>query len=293
MAVFGFNLDDAERFQNEVDKVRCKLQDDINYRNDVINHGESYNCIKDYFQEKVSFLLYSSKVKIEKFYRIRKIKTNKPFTSRKELIYPEPSYDHEDRMNNAKFRVLYVSLNEHTAIAETRIDENYIGQYFQLTRFSTEKKLKVFKLGRFSGLYLNTPRDSNYSKKQMKKMFGSEDHDTTIQGYSSLECAIADILYNTNKDYHLLSSILADAIFAKIPNIDAIMYPSMQNRYGINLAIKKESADLLKITYSSLNKLEKAYQNGFYKYYTKMECLNFDDKDNFEFNSVEGNAIFR
>jgi len=293
MAIQGFNLDEVERFQNEVAKVRCKLQYDINYRNDIINHGKNYNYIKEYFQKIVKFLQYSSEVKIESFYRIRKSETSKPFTSRKELIYPDPNSNHQDRMNNTKFRVLYVSLNEYTAIAETRINENYINQYFQLTRFSTKKKLQVFKLGRFSELYLDTPRDSDYLKKQMKDMFGSENHDRTIQGYSALECAMADILYDTDKDYHLLSSILADAIFTKNPNIDAIMYPSMQNRYGINLAIKKECANLLQIKYSSLNKLEKAYQNGFYKYYTKMDCLNFDDEDNFKFNHVEENAIFR
>lgn len=293
MPTQGFNLDEAEQFQNEIAKVKCKLQYDINYRNDVINHGKNYNDIKEFFQKIIKFLQYSSEVKIESFYRIRKTKTDKPFTSRKELIYPEANCNHKDRMNNTKFRVLYVSLNEHTAIAETRINENYISQYFQLTRFSTEKKLQVFKLGRFSELYLDTPRDSNDVKKQMKDMFGSENQDRTLQGYSALECAMADILYDTDKDYHLLSSILADAIFTKNPNIDAIMYPSMQNRYGTNLAIKKESADLLKIKYSSLNKLEKVHQNGFYKYYTKMDCLNFDDENNFEFNNVEGNAIFR
>ena len=124
-------------------------------------------------------------------------------------------------------------------------------------------------------------------------MFGSEYHDSTIQGYSALECAIADILYDTDKDYHILSSILADAIFTLNPDIDAIMYPSMQNRYGVNLAIKKESADSLEITYSSLNILKNAYPNGFYKYYTKMECLNFNNENNFEFTNVEGNAIYR
>lgn len=293
MAIQGFNLDEVEQFQNEVAKVRCKLQYDIDYRNDVINHGKNYNYIKEYFQKIVKFLQYLSEAKIENFYRVRKIETSKPFTSRKELIYPEPNSNHKDRMNNTKFRVLYVSLNENTAIAETRIDENYVSRYFQLTRFSTEKKLQVFKLGRFSELYLDTPRDSDYVKSQMQDMFGSENHDRTIQGYSALECAIANVLYDTEKDYHLLSSILADAIFTKNPNIDAIMYPSMQNRYGINLAIKKESTDLFKITYSSLNQLEKVYQNGFYKYYTKMDCLNFDDENNFEFNSVEENAIFR
>lgn len=293
MTIQGFNLDEVEQFQKEVAKVRNRLNDDIDYHNDVINHGKNYNFIKKYFQKAARFLQYPCKVKIENFYRVRKNETDKPFTSRKELIYPEPNLKHKDRMNNTKFRVLYVSLNEHTAIAETRIGRNYIDQYFQLTRFSAENTLTAFKLGMFSELYLDSPRDSDYVKKQMKDIFGSEHLESAMQGYSALECAMADILYDIDEDYHFLSSILADAIFTINPNIDAIMYPSMQNRYGINLAIKKESADLLKITYSSLNKLEKVYQNGFYKYYTKMDCLDFNDENNFEFTDVVENTIFR
>lgn len=287
MAIQGFNLDEVEQFQNEISKVRCRLQYDIDYRNDVSHHGKNYNYIKEYFQKIIKFLQYSSEAKIESFYRVRKNETDKPFTSRKELIYPEPNLNHKDRMNNTKFRVLYVSLNEYTAIAETRMDENYINQFFQLTRFSADKELKIFNLGKFSELYFDSPRDSDYIKQQMIEIFGSEHNDRTIQGYSALECAVADILYDRNNDYHLLSSILADAIFTLNPNIDAIMYPSVQNRYGTNLAIKKESADLLKITYSSLNILKNVYQNGFYKYYTKMDCINFDNEYNFEFNNVE------
>ena len=293
MAIMGFNLDEVKQFQNEIGKLKCKIKYDINYRNDILNHSNNYNHIKEYFQEISRYLQYTEKVDINDFYRIRKNDTCEPFMTRKELIYPEPNIKHEDRMNNTKFRVLYVSLNEYTAMAETRIDNNYIGSFFQLTRFSTTTPLTVYKLGIFSELYLNSPRDSKYVKAKLKDILGSEEHDITIQGYSALECAIADVLYDTDEDYHILSSILADAIFTINPNVNAIMYPSMQNRYGVNLAIKKECADSLEISYSSLNQLEKVYPNGFYKYYTKMDCEDFNDEDNFKFNNVDGNATFR
>ena len=70
-------------------------------------------------------------------------------------------------------------------------------------------------------------------------------------------------------------------------DLEVIMYPSMQNRYGINLAIKKECADLMKIEYSCLNKLEEVYQNGFFKYYLIVECLNFDNIDSFIFHIIK------
>jgi len=293
MTIQGFNLDEVEQFHNQVSKIIKQLKDDIDYRNDIIAHGKNYNNVKIYFQKISRFLQYPNSANINNFYRVRKNETDNPFKSRKELVYPEPNTNQKDRMNNTKFRILYVSLNEFTAIAETRIDNDYIGKNFQLTRFSTNNTLTVYKLGMFSELYLNSPRDSDYVKEKMNNMFGSEHHDKTIQGYSALECAMADILYSKEEDYHLLSAILADAIFTTNPKIDAIMYPSMQNRYGINLAIRKECADLLEISYSSLNELQKVYQNGFYKYYTKMECLDFDNIKEFEFNKIERNATFR
>lgn len=124
-------------------------------------------------------------------------------------------------------------------------------------------------------------------------MFGSEGHDTTIKGYSALECAMADVLYDQNDGYHILSSILADAIFSTSPEIDAIAYRSMQNRYGTNFAFKKESADSLSISYSALNRVVEVYRNGFFKYLTEMDCLDFSNSDSFSFKRTEGRCVFR
>ncbi|BAK73176.1 RES domain-containing protein [Arcobacter sp. L] len=289
----GCNLKEVINFENEINKLREKLKKDENYRKDVINCGSSYGKIKSFFQEFCKFLNYIEKIDGYEFYRIRKNNSDKPFTTRKELIYPEANPNHKDRMNNKNFRVLYVSLNEYTAMAEARLDSSYINKKFQLTRFSTSNALTVYKLGMFSELYFNTDRDSEHTQKIIKNLFNENITDKLIQGYSAIECALADILYDKTEDYHILSSILADAIFSLNPSIDAIMYPSMQNRYGINLAIKKECADVLDIKYTSLNQLVEIYKNGFYKYYTKMECENFKDENNFEFTIVEGNCIYR
>lgn len=289
----GCNLEEVVNFENNINKLKEKLKKDENYRNDLINGGSSYDKIKEFFQEYCKFLNYIGKINGYDFYRIRKNNSDKPFTFRKELIYPEANSNHKDRMNNKNFRVLYVSLNEYTAMAEARLDSSYIDKKFQLTRFSINNTLTVYKLGMFSELYFNTDRDSQSTQEILKNLFNENITDKLIQGYSALECAIADILYDKTEDYHILSSILADAIFSLNPSIDAIMYPSMQNKYGINLAIKKECADVLEIKYTSLNELVEVYKNGFYKYYTKMECENYENKNNFEFVRVKGKCINR
>jgi len=292
MAIFGFNLDDTKKFELKVNKIREEIESNNNYKNSILNNEKEYISIKDYFKTVVRFLQYTSKVKIESLYRVRKLDNENPYTDRDNLIYPPPNYQHKDRMNNILFRVLYVSLHEFTAMAETQIGKSYIDSYFQLTRFTTDREFTVYKLGQFSELYIDKPRDSEYVKNEMIRYFGSANYDMTIQGYSALECAVADILYDQRDDYHILSSIMADAIFSVNPSIDAIMYPSVQNRYGTNLALKKDIVDNLNISYTAVNQLDEVYSNGFFKYRTIQDCLKADS-DKFFFSQTEGVCVFR
>lgn len=287
MAILGCNLKEVEHFTNEVSKVMEKLNADEKYLYNVLNHHREYDGIKNFFVNFVKFLTYRHNMVIDTVYRVRKCIGDSPFLSKKELMYPPPNIDHKDRMNNTSFRVLYTSFNEFTAMAETKIDEFFLGGYFQLTRFSIEKPISVFKLGMFSELYLNIPRDSEEVKNAMIHFFGSQEHDSTIRGFSALECAMADILYGVGDNHHILSSLLADAIFSTNLEVDAIMYPSMQNRYGMNLAIKQQFADSMKIDSSFLNCVDEVFSNGFYKYSTVAKCIDFSDEENLSFTNIQ------
>jgi hypothetical protein len=287
MAIFGCSLEETREFVNEITKIQNRLKNDKKLLTQLLNQEDEYLKIKEYFSNFLSFLTYSKDLTVESIYRVRKCdEIATPFNQRKELGYPPPSTDHHDRMNNTAFRVLYTSLHEYTAMSEARIDHDYIGKYFQLTRFSANKPIKVYEIGLFSELYFNSPRDSEFVKNKTKNILGEGEHDTTVRGYSALECAIAGILYNKGEKYHILSSILADAIFAINSEVEAIMYPSMQNRYGINLAIKKDLADKLSMKYTCLNLLEDSYGNGFYKYKTIKECLENIEDETLCFNEI-------
>jgi hypothetical protein len=162
-----------------------------------------------------------------------------------------------------------------------------------LTRFSSDKPLKVYRLGLFSELYLNSPRDSDLVFKKAERLLGRGDHDRTIQGYSALEIAMPDILYDQEKGYHILSSILADAIFSTGTGIEAIVYSSMQNRYGINVAFNKATADALKISYSVMNRVTEVHRNGFFRYATEVECTDFSNPENLAYTSVFPSTTYR
>lgn len=285
MAVHGCNLDEVQNFIKQISKTKQKLLEDENYLQDVLSQGDNYYKIKGFFEVFVRFIRYFSEVKIPNVYRVRKCDENgnNPYLERGQLIYPPANPKHEDRMNNMSSRVLYTAFHEFTAMSETRLDDSYIGNNFQLTRFKINSPFKVFKLGAFSEAHLNLPRDSVQSEDAMKNFFGETGHNRTMQGFSALECAMADVLYDKGDKYHILSSILADAIFTQLPQIDAILYPSMQNRFGMNLAFKKSFADQMEITFSSLNRLEEVHPNGFFKYATLSSCVNFNDEKPYEF----------
>ena len=85
---------------------------------------------------------------------------------------------------------------------------------------------------------------------------------------------------------------MADAIFTANPKVEAIMYPSAQNRYGTNFAINKKLSDELIIKNSFVNKLIDVYRNGFFKYSTVKECIEIND-NNLVFSTVENASVLR
>ena len=292
MAIWGCSLQEVAHFSKEVEKLRVKLREDKKFKERVLENDTDYNRIKNFFEQFLGFLKYTYLIDANSFYRVRRIENNTPYITRKDVIYPPPDPNHRDRMNNISFRVLYTSLHEFTAMSESRLDVTYKGGNFQLTRFKTDSKFTAYKLGLFSELYFNHPRDSRYVKEEMKRLFGSEHHDITVKGYSALENAMADIMYDQSEGYHVLSSILADAIFSINTAVDAILYPSMQNRYGINIAFRKEFADRLEIEFTSFNKLEEVYNNGFFKYST-LSCCNECSSEPFQFIETKGRCCYR
>jgi len=291
MVTMGCNLDEVANFINQIKITKERLSLCNSYREDVSSYGKNYEKIKDFFCNFTRYLLYHKEVHFGDFYRVRKSEEKgKPYSSCKDLTYPPDGTRQKNRMNNTSFQVLYTSLNEFTAIAESKLG---YGDSFQLTRFHLDQKMLFYKLGLFSELYFNASRDSSFVKNRMRELFGSFDHDRTIQGYSALEIAMSNILYAKDDNDFILSSILADAIFSSNPSIDAIMYPSVRYRYGTNVAFKKESADKLKKSASFLNNVIKVYDNGFFKYHTTMECHNFSNPDSLEYTIVAENTTYR
>lgn len=288
MAIWGVSLDEAERVKNDIEKIFKTIQSNDKALDDLAKGGDYYEQLKSYFRDWMRFVETSSIITSKTvFYRVRPLEAaNKNGVKSISGLKYAPKGKKFGRMNNHSLNVMYASYHEYTAISECRLKKD---DFFQLTRFKSKQPLKYFELGLFSKLYFTTPRDSQFFKDQVKILFGVENSmDSTVRGFAALESALMDGLYAVHDSpevSYYLSSIIADAIFTEYKDVDAIMFPSLQQRFGINLSFKESVADNLEVDYTCVNQITNVYKTGNYKYHTTLECLDFT-KDVLEYQSV-------
>ncbi|SFF38770.1 RES domain-containing protein [Kosakonia radicincitans] len=297
MAILEVSLDEAEQVSIDIATIFNDIKTNKDAMRDISEESYYYRNLKKYFQQWFKFLKYSSEIPVDTcFYRVRPLGSENingvPDVAG--LKYPQKGARF-GRMNNHSRNVMYASYHEYTAIAECQLKEN---DKFQLTRFKSQNPIKVFELGLFSRLYFTTPRDSKLFKDQVRKLFNMDDDlDTTVRGFASLELALMDGLYAidaSRESVYYLTSVISDAIFTEFEYIDAIKYPSVHHRFGENFSFREKVADELEISYTCVNKIGKVYKNGIYKYYTRLECMDFStDVLEYKLVSEKDDATYR
>lgn len=277
MAIWAVNLDEAESVKKSIESIFKTITTNPDALKNIKEGGWYYVQLKEYFIHWVKFLQTIKEFPHKTpFYRVRKL-NDVLFSGVPDIkgLKYAPKGLQLGRMNNSSINVLYTSFHEYTAISESRLEE---GDRFQLTRFQSNRPVKYHELNMFSKLYFSTPRDSDEYKEAMRTLFGMDGTEAAVRGFASLESALMDGLYANHKDpdiSYLVSSIISDAIFTTYTNIDAVVLPSMQQRFGTNICFRETAADNLDITYSCVNQVEKVYNHGFYRYRTETECYDF------------------
>lgn len=275
----SFDNNELNQLKEQINKVKeLLLIEDSSYFKDLETQQLYYKKLKNYFIIILKYLKFENDLLRNKFYRVRKCRNEVPHINIQYLTYPKISTSPR-RMNNASFPVLYVSFDIKTAINESKLKHN---ENFQITIFESRKSLKVFFLGGFSKLLHQYSINSEETQVEINRLFKKEMSIKVVEQLANLENEISNILYSNEQNYHLLSSVIADALFTLNQNIDAIMYPSLRNRNGMNLAIKGEIADTLTVTESSFNKLDENVNNT-YRYTQEMKCIDFSNKNNLIF----------
>ncbi len=140
--------------------------------------------------------------------------------------------------------LLYCSLYEETALAEIRAE---LGELYVISTFSLQKGFRVIRIGDFD-YYRRTFRTSiggakPESSKRYKALRDSGE-DWLIPAL--IDAFLADEFIKpatTQTDYKITSSF-ADILLNDLPKsekIDAIMYPSVAFREGVNFAVRTEA----------------------------------------------------
>jgi len=293
MAIWGVSLDEAESVKNDIEKIFETLKSNDKALNEITEGGNYYKKLKKYFCNWMRFVRTSSLIPAETpFYRVRPLgaENQNGVNNVSGLKYAQKG-TRLGRMNNHSLNVMYTSYHEYTAISECRLKK---GDWFQLTRFKSKQPIKYYELGLFSKLYFTTPRDSQFFKDQVKQLFGVPDGmDSTVRGFAALESALMDGLYAIHDKpeiSYFVSSIIADAIFTEYEEIDAIMFPSIQQRFGINVVFREKAADDLEIDFTYVNQITNVFRTGNYRYFTHLECEDFT-KDILEYKSTSENSL--
>ena len=267
----------------EILKVRIQFNtfndDDRKKAHDIFSRAISYlkitNILDVNKEKKDSFV----------FYRARK-GISSEINNIEGLIFPPKDKCRLGRMNYEKQQILYTSLNEYTALLETEIET---AEYFQLTRFLLVDQIRYYYLGNFSEVFLNFYRDSNFTKEQCKEWFGDpEASSSSLERLSELEHSLLSVFYG---EFHQLSSILSNVILNQ-NNVDAIAYPTVKNKFGINFAFTLEGYKKLSPVYTSFNKIIEKRLSGFFKYKTLKDSF-IKDSVNLDYNDIKENAQYR
>lgn len=282
MAHWVPSIKEVESMIKDMEDIKKNILNDSNFQSNLRGGIKDYLKIKEWLIHHCKFLQYYEELEPTFFFRVRPLESESPYTCAKDLNYKDRDTSSLGRMNNSLINVLYTSLNDQTAMLECNLDSTSVGKKFQLTRFRTTEKIRVYRLGIFADLYLNTGIDTPDRKNKFKYFFNEEKPSyRMLKGYAALETCLLDILYsnaNTTEHTYLLSALLADTIFeTNKGRIDAIIYPSQKHRFGMNVAFNQKFADNINIFHTEVKEIKEVYSSGFFNCVSLKECKQCED----------------
>lgn len=299
MIRLGLSKEDTALLSSNLEK----LNELLIKKEDLILDTKFRKEITEYIED----FLYVMNIKKKKLtdgylYRIRIIGEDETrFENLSDLLIPPKDKSKQGRMNNDNLRVLYVSFDQHVAELECGVNKLEIGRKYQVTRFQISEPIECYYLGMFSEIIFNLPYNS---KKQIEAMeeLGFKNFEVDhhyLKKIALAEGYLADALYtkkdkenkenkenkedkednnnktndlnfkNNNKNYYILSSFISEIIFNFFEDkIDAILYPSQRNNYGMNIAIKEAALKKITPIITFENKVVENHSEKLVKYHT-------------------------
>ncbi len=177
------------------------------------------------------------------FWRARIIE-NKPFKNLSELIYPPSQFARLGRLNDQGVPCFYVSTREETAIVEIGAEQ---GQRVQLGGFRIfdDSTVQLAVIGEYSNVHKSgymhfSGCDPGLTVTKMLNAMPRHEALTRIYIDKFFAHVLADT--NASSNRYCFSRALGQAIYQRNKS-EGIVFPSVRDRGGFNIAIKTAIAD--------------------------------------------------
>lgn len=217
-------------------------------------------------------------------WRARKLTQENPLLNIKELSYPPAQIATVGRLNNENESIFYGALRKETALAEIKLEA---GDLVQLAGFkfakNANKNINLAMIGQF--WYVFKTGRFELGEDPEGALNGYLNSLTAEEGYKILyiDRFLAELLSakNASKKNYLHTRILAKIIFERT-NAEAIFYPSVKDKQGLNIAIKPLILDLyFRNSSCSVLKVNKKLKYGMYDYESIYTAEGLDENNDF------------
>lgn len=215
-------------------------------------------------------------------WRARKLTQKSPLLNVKELSYPPPQVTGVGRLNNANEPVFYGAIRKETALAEIELEE---GDYVQLAgfKFSENTNINLAMVGQFWYVFktgrLALGEDPEGSVNNYLNSLSPERAYKTLY----IDRFLAELLSDRNssdKNY-LHTRVLTKIIFERT-NAEAVFYPSVKDKEGMNIAIKPLILDMyFENSSCGVLKINNKLRYGMYDYESIYTARGLDKNKNF------------
>ncbi|MDD2468328.1 MAG: RES family NAD+ phosphorylase [Desulfobulbus sp.] len=179
-------------------------------------------------------------------WRARKCSSFRGYNNLRDLSHPPAEKTRLNRLNNDFCPLLYTSINKFTAFTEVAASE---GDYLHTIGYAIRPNTKL--RCAIVGEVFNTHRSGNAKTSgklttELNRILNSSDY-RAARSWVFLDAFLAELLSdkNANAKGYLHTRAIADYIFNKVSDIDAIYYPSVVLENGVNIAIKPDAATRL------------------------------------------------
>ena len=203
------------------------------------------------------------------FFRARLVEKGEPYSHVSEISYPPKDFAKVGRVNEEGQPFLYLSFNASTALSEIKAME---GDVIQLSQFvPISRSPRVLMIGEYSRISRGNnsffPDIVPYVSQVLKSL--QEKSPAHVNCFLYPDLFFDEILKmpDASVSNYIHSRILARLLLDEPHNLEGIMYHSVANAGGFNVALPADKADsLLRFDHTILVRIKNVFSYGIYDY---------------------------